>query len=374
MTTKNSKKVLIFGSFDLLHPGHISLLRFAKQHGDVTAIIARDKTIQKHKHQSPFYDEQTRVKNIENLKLATPVLGDTKDHYAVLDTYTPDIIILGYDQKLFTDKLEAALQEKNIQSEIIRAPEFHPEHFKSSRLRRALSDPEAGFVYINKPKGITSHDVIYKLRKKLDTKKIGHAGTLDPLATGVLICGVNKATTLLDWWHTFPKTYKAELEFGKVSDTYDSDGIVQESTNKTKPTIDEIQKKLHEMTGNIEQTPPAHSAKKVKGKKAYELARKGKDFELKSQTVTIHKISLTLYEYPKATITVTCSTGTYIRSLIHDLGQSLGCGAIMTGLTRSVIGPVTIDMCQSLDATLHKTDVHSFQNIINQHFSKKELL
>lgn len=208
--------------------------------------------------------------------------------------------------------------------------------------------PTAGFLFINKPAGWTSHDVIAKLRGILSIRRIGHAGTLDPLATGLLVVGINQATKLLDYWHHFPKTYTAQLEFGKTSNTYDSDGTI--TTNKNQETLPKptIEQALTSFIGTQQQMPPAFSAKKVNGKKAYELARAGKPVKLKARQVTFFDITLDALTYPHATISMTCSTGTYVRSLIHDIGQVVGTDAIMTGLTRTAIGPVSVQQAQTL--------------------------
>jgi len=209
---------------------------------------------------------------------------------------------------------------------------------------------KSGFVYINKPTGFTSHDVVNVLRKKFNLKKIGHAGTLDPLATGVLILGINKATKLLDKWHEFSKTYITDLEFGKISNTYDIEGVIKEvAVTKNKiPNTNLLEMHLKKFLGTQEQIPPAFSAKKINGRTAYTLARAGKDVELKPKKITIHSIKLLNFNYPQAQLEIICSTGTYIRSIINDLGQVLNCGAIMTDLIRTNIGFVNLEMCDEI--------------------------
>ncbi len=233
-------------------------------------------------------------------------------------------------------------------------------------------DDKTGFVYINKPSGWTSHDVVAIMRKKFNTKKVGHAGTLDPLATGVLILAIGKTTKLLDYWHIFPKTYIATLEFEKTSNTYDVEGEIKEVECDKKLDKKLLEKTLEKFKGAQDQIPPAFSAKKINGQKAYTLARAGKDVKLKPNKITIHSIKLLEFNYPTAQISITCSTGTYIRSIIHDLGQILNCGAIMTDLIRTNIGFVSLDMCDELNKdsdtppTLHPaSDLQ--KEIINTH-------
>ncbi len=212
-------------------------------------------------------------------------------------------------------------------------------------------DNQTGFVYINKPASWTSHDVVAVMRRKFNTKKVGHAGTLDPLATGVLILAIGKTTKLLDYWHIFPKTYITNLEFGKISNTYDIEGETKDvKVEKTNiPDKKLLEKTLDKFIGEQDQLPPAFSAKKINGQKAYTLARAGKKVKLKYNKITIYNISLLEFNYPKAKIKITCSTGTYIRSVIHDLGQILNCGAIMTNLIRTDVGFIDLKMCDELD-------------------------
>lgn len=205
----------------------------------------------------------------------------------------------------------------------------------------------SGFLIINKPTGWTSHDVVAKLRGITKIRKIGHCGTLDPLATGVLIVAIGRdATKKIDQFHQYQKTYIADLKFGLTTDTYDTEGEVttEFSANKLKPiSRHDLEKTLAQFIGQQEQLPPAFSAKKINGTPAYKLARAGKVVELKPTKIEIFKIKLINLNFPQAKIEVQCSTGTYIRSLIHDLGQKIKYGAIMTDLQRTSIGPYTIE-------------------------------
>jgi len=210
----------------------------------------------------------------------------------------------------------------------------------------------SGFLIINKPAGWTSFDVVAKLRKITGIKKIGHCGTLDPLATGVLIVAIGReATREIDRFHNLNKTYLASAEFGKISDTYDSEGMIENSIDADflPPSLELLNSECKKFIGEIEQYPPKFSAKKIEGVAAYKLARQGKIVELKSATVVIKEIDIIEYSYPRLQFRVKCGSGTYIRSLIHDLGQAIGCGAIMTGLAREAIGNATLDIASNIE-------------------------
>lgn len=342
MTQQEKKQslptVAIFGSFDIIHPGHIFLIKQATALGVVTIVVARDKTIEKVKGKKPFYQEKKRVKLLQKFpEIKKVILGNIDNPYKILAAIKPNIILLGHDQKIFIDQLPTELKKINLHPTILRAKPWQADFFKSSKIRPALQNKQAGFLLINKPSGITSHDVVNNIRKIAHTKSVGHAGTLDPLATGLLVIGINEATKMLSWWHYFPKTYVTEMEFGKTSDTYDLGGIIKIIPTKKIP-LATIRLTLTNFTGDIKQRPPIFSAKKINGQKAYQLARKKINLKLTEQTVNITTIKIIEYSWPKLKLLVTCSTGTYIRSLVHDLGQKLNTGAIMTNLNRTAIG------------------------------------
>ncbi len=194
------------------------------------------------------------------------------------------------------------------------------------------------FLNVYKPKGITSFDVIYKLRKILNIKKIGHSGTLDPMADGVLQIGAGKASRLIEYLNS-DKEYIAKIKFGYNSTTLDSEG---EITNASKPdfTKEELIQKLKSFEGQITQTPPMYSAIKVKGRKLYEIARKNpeKEVEIPERQVTIKKIELLNFKMPFAVIKVACTKGTYIRTLAFDIAKALGTGGYLVELTRTRAG------------------------------------
>jgi tRNA pseudouridine55 synthase len=202
---------------------------------------------------------------------------------------------------------------------------------------------EGGFILINKPAGITSHDVVDKLREITRIKRIGHAGTLDPFATGLLILGIGREfTKKLSIFQKKDKEYIATLRLGAESDTFDKEGKIVEKKVEKIPERKEIEEVLRSFLGEIEQIPPLFSAKKIKGKKLYELARKGIKIEAKPQKVKIYEISILKYKFPYLKIKVKCSSGTYIRSLANDIGKRLGCGAYVEELIRTKIGEFSL--------------------------------
>ena len=208
------------------------------------------------------------------------------------------------------------------------------------------------FLLINKPKGITSHDVIYHVRKITSEKKVGHAGTLDPNATGLLIVGVGRSSTKKLGWiaKDTKKTYEAEIFLGEERDTDDSEGqIVSETSDFQAQNATLLNELLMSFKGKQKQMPPIYSALKVKGKKAYELARKGQKVSLKERDVIIYSIELLQYKYPILRIRTTVSSGTYIRALARDIGKQLGCGAHLRNLKRTKIGNFDIENATDMD-------------------------
>lgn len=206
------------------------------------------------------------------------------------------------------------------------------------------SDSIEGILLIDKPKGPTSFKLVQILRKRLGVKKIGHAGTLDPFATGVMVMLVGRRyTRLSDRFLCLDKEYAAEVFLGATTDTYDSEGVVN-SRSSVIPTLEEIREALKAFQGEVEQIPPMYSAKKIDGKKLYELARKGQEVARAPVKVTL-QTHLVRYEYPYLELQVTCSKGTYIRSVAYDLGEKLGCGAHLSNLRRTRSGQFHIDQC-----------------------------
>jgi len=204
-----------------------------------------------------------------------------------------------------------------------------------------------GIIAINKPKGWTSFDVVNKLKYKLKPHKVGHLGTLDPMATGVLLVTIGKATKLFDIMQEKTKTYIATFEFGYITDTLDATGEVLDRTTKM-PTKDEILGVLPKFVGKISQIPPKYSAKSINGKRAYELARNNIDFELKPKFVDIYELKLLSYENNTLKLEIVCGSGTYIRSIGRDIATELNSLATMTELVRTKIDSFTLNSCHDI--------------------------
>ncbi|OGL78917.1 tRNA pseudouridine(55) synthase TruB [Candidatus Uhrbacteria bacterium RIFCSPHIGHO2_12_FULL_54_23] len=229
--------------------------------------------------------------------------------------------------------------------------------------------PESGFLLIHKPSGPTSHDIVDAVRRVTGERTVGHAGTLDPFAEGLLIVGVGReATKRLDQFKNLPKTYIATLKFGATSDTDDRTGrIMNNELGIREVSGKQVNDVIKNFIGEIEQVPPMYSAKKIGGKKLYELARKGQTIERKPAKMAIYSTKLLdIQETEKLThrqtvkLEVTCSAGTYIRALARDIGEKLGCGAYLEGLTRTAIGPFALKDAISLD----KLNATNWQNHI----------
>lgn len=201
----------------------------------------------------------------------------------------------------------------------------------------------SGMIPLDKPAGITSFKAAHKIKKILNVKKTGHCGTLDPSATGLLLILVGKATKLQDRFMKKDKVYRSSFLLGTVTDTGDTDGNVIENKDFSFVTEDNIKKALEHFKGQIKQIPPMYSALKYKGKKLYELARKGIEVERKPRTINIHSIELLSYKDGIADIRIECSSGTYIRSLAQDIGEVLGCGATVCALRREKIDSFNVD-------------------------------
>ena len=197
-----------------------------------------------------------------------------------------------------------------------------------------------GFLNVCKPPGPTSHDVVAAVRRLVGHKtRVGHAGTLDPFARGVLVVCVGQATRLASYVQAAPKRYLAGITLGATSTTDDSEGSITPLPAAAEPAERQVREALARFVGEIQQVPPAHSAVHVNGQRAYRLARAGRDVQLPARTVTIHDIALVRYEHPLLTIDVRCGSGTYIRSLARDVGAALGAGGYCSDLFRTEVGP-----------------------------------
>ena len=213
-----------------------------------------------------------------------------------------------------------------------------------------------GFLNVDKPAGMTSHDVVAKIRRGLKIKKVGHAGTLDPLATGVLVICLGGATRLSEYVMHTTKRYEARVLLGMTTDTYDAEGEVLLRRDASAVTREQVEQALAAFTGDIRQVPPMYSAIKQGGRKLYDLARAGEVVEREPRAVQISALAVTDWQPPELTLDVTCSAGTYIRSLAYDLGESLGVGAHLTGLTRTASGDFTLENAVSLATILEAAD------------------
>jgi len=205
-----------------------------------------------------------------------------------------------------------------------------------------------GIIPMYKPRNWSSFDVVNIIKKLLHQKKVGHLGTLDPMATGVLLVTVGSATKLFDLMQQKTKTYTAQFKFGLLTDTLDTMGKVVE-TNNIIPTLTQIESVLPSFIGNISQMPPKYSAKSVNGKRAYELARKNIDFELKPKTVFINKINIIDYKEATLTLTIECGSGTYILSIGRDIANKINTIATMTSLVRTKIDNFTLEDCCKIE-------------------------
>jgi tRNA pseudouridine55 synthase len=206
-----------------------------------------------------------------------------------------------------------------------------------------------GAIIVNKPEGWTSHDVVNKIRRLAGTRRVGHLGTLDPMATGVLPIVVGTATRLAQFYLRSDKVYDAVVRFGHSTDSYDRDGEPTSPEIETVVTREQIEPLLERFRGTIAQTPPPVSAKKIAGVPAYKLARKKIEVELKPVEVTLHSIELVEVSGAEARLIVHCSAGTYMRALAHELGQLVGCGAFLNRLTRTRSGDFPIERARTFE-------------------------
>jgi tRNA pseudouridine55 synthase len=200
-----------------------------------------------------------------------------------------------------------------------------------------LSTELEGILLLDKPQGFTSHDAVAWLRRKLQMKRIGHAGTLDPMATGLLIMLIGKATKASQFLMGMDKVYEGTVEFGKTTDSYDAEGEVMSTAVVPEMTAEEVQRHMDGFLGDQMQMPPMFSAIKKDGVPLYKLARKGESVEREERFIRISRFSLIKWEPPFARFTLACSKGTYVRTVAHDLGERIGCGGTLTALRRTAI-------------------------------------
>jgi tRNA pseudouridine55 synthase len=206
-----------------------------------------------------------------------------------------------------------------------------------------------GILNVNKPTGCSSRHVVDRIERLVHPAKVGHAGTLDPLATGVLVICVGQATRLISYVQRMPKQYRATFLLGRRSETDDVEGDVTEIADAPIPTRSTLDEILPQFFGDIAQIPPAHSAVKIGGRRAYKLARAGKKVELAPRTVTIHRLEILRYDYPELELEIQCGSGTYVRALGRDLATGLGTSAVMCALERTAIGNFYVHDALALD-------------------------
>ncbi len=220
-----------------------------------------------------------------------------------------------------------------------------------------------GFLVVDKPVGLSSHDVVNRVRRILGTKKVGHTGTLDPFATGVLPIAVGEATKAIQFLDEGHKTYDAVIRLGVSTDTLDITGTVLQQQDATAVTRELLQQQMISLTGEISQLPPMYSAIKQGGQPLYKLARKGIEVERQTRRVVVRSFKLLEFVSPLVTVCVDCSRGTYVRTLADDLGQLLGCGACLTELRRTVSGPFRLEHSMSLEQLAE----YAADEIVEQH-------
>lgn len=206
-----------------------------------------------------------------------------------------------------------------------------------------------GVLLVDKPAGMTSHDVVYRLRRKLGMQRIGHAGTLDPMATGVLIMLIGKATRISQYLISVDKAYEGEATLGVTTNSQDAEGEVMETRPVPPLTEEQVREAMKGFLGDQYQTPPMFSAVKIDGVPLYKSARKGEEVEREPRFIRVASFDLLSFALPKLTFRLACTKGTYVRTIAHDLGQKLGCGAHLSALRRTGSGKFTLDQCTPLD-------------------------
>lgn len=216
--------------------------------------------------------------------------------------------------------------------------------------------PLDGALLIDKPAGPTSHDVVHEIRRQFGIKKVGHCGTLDPNATGLLIIVLGRGTKLSERLMSDDKVYEGTVKFGETTDSYDSDGELTASLPIPPLSIEELNKSALEFVGDIQQTPPMVSAIKKGGVPLYKLARKGVEVHREPRLIHVYSFTFSQYEEPLGRFRVACTKGTYVRSLAHDLGQKLGCGAHLSALRRTVSGKFDVKDAKPLDDVLQLSE------------------
>lgn len=230
-----------------------------------------------------------------------------------------------------------------------------------------------GLLIVDKPAGLTSHDVVARLRRLAHTRRVGHAGTLDPAATGVLVCGVGRATRLLGHLALAEKEYTATIRLGVTTTTDDAEGEVVRTAPAEGVRDGDIAAQLRRLTGPIQQVPSAVSAIKVGGVRAYAKVRAGEEVRLAARPVTVHRFELVERRGDDLDVAVTCSSGTYVRALARDLGAALGCGAHLTALRRTRVGPFDLASAHRLPELAERLDVIALEAAVDAMFPRRDV-
>lgn len=218
-----------------------------------------------------------------------------------------------------------------------------------------------GIVVINKPEGLTSHDVVACVRRRFNMKRVGHAGTLDPMATGVLVVLLGKATKLFETFLGFEKRYRATMILGTTTDTADTQGKILERKAFDCVTKEKFETCLEQFRGEIDQIPPMYSAIKVKGKRLYALARQGIEVKREARKVNIYHLECEEFDSPNVKIVMECSKGTYVRQIAVDIGEALGCGGCISKIQRTKVGKFSVDNSIKLE-DLDESHIRHWQN------------
>ena len=221
-----------------------------------------------------------------------------------------------------------------------------------------------GALVVDKPSGCTSHDVVDRVRRKFQLKKVGHCGTLDPNATGLLVLVLGQATRLSDKFMASDKVYEGEIKLGEATDSYDSDGQITGSLPVPPLTLDQLNEEAKSFLGDQYQTPPMVSAVKIKGVPLYKLARKGQEVERQPRFIHIYNLRFTTYTEPVAHFRIGCTKGTYVRTVAHEIGQKVGCGGHLLTLRRLASGKFDVADAHTLEAILGWSDAELEKNVI----------
>ena len=216
-------------------------------------------------------------------------------------------------------------------------------------MSQAINDDPIGVLLVDKPQGMTSHDIVARMRRVFRIKKIGHAGTLDPMATGLLLILVGKATKVSQFLMSMDKEYTGTVKLGEETDSQDADGEIVATKPVPELTQADVEKEMATFMGDQYQTPPMYSAKKVNGQKLYKLARQGKTIEREARVIHVSRYDILDFNLPEISVIVGSSKGTYIRTLAHDLGERLGCGGHLCALRRTQVGKFRIEDANTLD-------------------------